>query len=91
MNEMTPAEIVMAFRIRNTFPARVQEMLPATDAELIQTVYKTMETFKLSVDVAFQWVRDGLLHLAEEGEMDDYEVRLTQHRIKVLWGKEVAV
>jgi hypothetical protein len=90
MNEMTPAEIVLVSRIKATFPARLADMLPS-DEQVAHIVRATTTTFKMDVDAAFAWVSLSLMHLAEEGEMDDYEVRLMQHRAKLYWGKEVAV
>lgn len=84
---LSPAELVIANRIRMAFPARVREILPS-DGEIVRIVKQMSKCFDLKTTDGIMWLHESFLAL--NNDMDEWEKRYLRQRVTTYWAKEVA-
>ena len=81
---LNATEMVLANRVRSTFPARLADRLP-NDEQLVEMI-RTVER-NLTNDVAFAWVSMAFIKAIDE--MEGIEEKLMRSRAKALFGRDL--
>jgi hypothetical protein len=76
---LTPGEIVLGFRLRQCFPARLRDALPQDDDQFVRSVCKDEEVTTLDFAHARHWAVNQLNATSFEGT----EAALMAGRIEV--------
>ena len=75
---LTPGEIVLGFRLRSCFPARLADKLPKTDEALVLMVRNATKTAILNSEKAKAWL---MLQFVTQQGFEDTEPQLMLARI----------